>query len=62
MRDFPKFSLLYGNFYDMIKATEENVAERVGYPTLSCFFMTVYNEQCNRYRENVQRFMNCEVT
>jgi hypothetical protein len=44
MRDFPKFSLRYGNFYDMIKTTEENVAERVGYPTLSCFFMTVYNK------------------
>ena len=36
MRDFLKFSLRYGKIYDKIKATEENVAERVGYPTISC--------------------------
>ena len=32
MRDFLKFSLRYGKIYDKIKTTEENVAERVGYP------------------------------
>ena len=46
MRDFPKFSLLYGNFYDMIKTTEENVAERVGYPTLSCLSLSFSDEKC----------------
>ena len=57
MRDFLKFSLRYGKIYDKIKTTEENVAERVGYPTLSCLSVA-FKAKMSRVTGNKTMFLS----